>query len=74
MGKPVLDRNEIWFLRERPRTSPDGLIALALEANRREISYGQLVANTTEFERFQIAEAYKRELKSRRPAKKSRPG
>lgn len=60
MGKPALERNEIWFLRERPRASPDGLISLALEANRRKISYGQLVTSTTEFERFEIVETYRR--------------
>lgn len=62
MSKLTWDRDERWFLKERPRASPDSLIALALEANKRKISYGQLVANTTGLERFQIVEAYKRDV------------
>lgn len=60
MGKPALDRLERWFLRDPPRPAEDGLTALALEANRRKISYGQLVSSTTDFERFEIVEAYRK--------------
>lgn len=65
MGKPALDRDKAWFLRERPPASPEALIALAMEANRRKISYGQLVANTAGLERFEIVEAYRRRKKRR---------
>lgn len=35
------------------------LIALTIEARRRGVSYGQLVARTTEKERWKIAEKYR---------------
>ena len=36
------------------------LVALAAEAKRRGISYGQLMANTTEYERYQITQKKKK--------------
>jgi len=39
-------------------TESEALSALAREANRRGISYGNLVANTTERERKEIIQAY----------------
>lgn len=36
------------------------LVALAAEANRRGISYGQLMAGTTEYERYQITQKKKK--------------
>lgn len=72
MGTAAIDKGGVWFLRERPPASPENLTALAVEANRRGISYGQLVSNTTEFERTRIMEAYKRREK-RRKARKGAP-
>lgn len=60
MGRPALDRPERWFLKEPPRTAENGLPALAAEEHRRKVSYGQLVSSTTDFERFEIVEAYRR--------------
>ena len=37
---------------------PDELTALVLEAHRRGVSYGQLVASTTEWERTEIIRDY----------------
>lgn len=72
MGKPLLDKKYQWFLTGRPPASPDGLIALALEANKRGVTYGQLVGGTTEFERFQIVEAYRRKRKKDASRRKKR--
>lgn len=36
------------------------LVALAAEANRRGISYGQLMASTTEYEQYQITQKKKK--------------
>lgn len=50
-------------------TEGDALSALAHEANKRGISYGQLVANTTEWERSAIIRAYCAEKRKRRHGK-----
>lgn len=39
-------------------TESEALTALAMEANRRQISYGHLVANTSGWEREEIVRAY----------------
>ena len=36
------------------------LVALAAEAKRRGVSYGQLMASTTEYERYQITQKKKK--------------
>lgn len=36
------------------------LVALAADANRRGISYGQLMESTTEYERYQITQKKKK--------------
>ena len=41
-------------------TEAEALSAMVREANRRKISYGQLVANTTEGDRLTIIRAYYR--------------
>lgn len=69
MATAAIDRKQAWFLRERPPASPENLTALAVEANRRNISYGQLVAQTTEYERALIVERYKRRQARRRAPK-----
>ena len=60
MGEPALDRPKRWFLKAPPRSTMGELAALAAEAHRRKISYGQLVSSTADFERFEIVEAYRR--------------
>lgn len=50
-------------------TESEALSALAHEANKRGISYGQLVANTTERERAAIIRAYHLEKRKRRNGK-----
>lgn len=50
-------------------TESEVLSALAHEANERGISYGQLVANTTEGERSAIIRAYCVEKRKRRHGK-----
>ena len=60
MGKPALGRPERWFSKELPRSAMGELTALAIEARRRKISYGRLVSSTTDFERFEMVEAYGR--------------
>lgn len=46
-------------------TEAEALSAMVREANRRKISYGQLVANTTEGERATIIRAYHLEKRKR---------
>ena len=46
-------------------TEAEALSAMVREANRRKISYGQLVANTTEGERAKIIRAYHLEKRKR---------
>lgn len=50
-------------------TEPEALSALAQEAGRRKISYGQLMANTTEIERSTIIRAFCVEKRKRRHGK-----
>ena len=51
-------------MREKRNSESKALAALATEAKRRGMTYGQLVAGTSEQEREKIVELY---LKGRRP-------
>lgn len=65
MGKAAISRSGRWFAPEPCRDSEASLTALALEARRRDLTYGQLVGLTTEYERCEIVQAYCRARKRR---------
>lgn len=59
MGQPKIDRAELWFRPEPCRDTEEALTALALEARRRGITYGQLAGLTSGYERQEIVRAYR---------------
>lgn len=64
-----MSRNTVELPDGSSATESEALSALAHEANQRGISYGQLVANTTERERSAIIRAYCVEKRKRRHGK-----
>jgi len=58
MGTPRLDIHGRRFSKKLPPSTETKLAALTAEAQRRKISYGQLVSSTTDFERVEIVESY----------------
>lgn len=75
MGKPKIDRAEWWFRPEPCRDTGEALTAMALEARRRGITYGQLAANTTPYEQQEIIRDYcKEKARNRRRQGSGRSG
>ena len=60
MRRPEIERMGRWASPEPCRDTGEALTALALEARRRGITYGQLVGITSGYERRKIIRAYQR--------------
>lgn len=61
MGKERVDQKERWFRPEPCWDTREALGALAVEARRRGITYGQLMGLTSGYERQEIIRAYRME-------------